>query len=90
MHFQTSTVQALNFGNGYIISSHTILGMWLLIHAVLIHVDKRGPMTVITAIVTGNVMGWLFYVFTIRPIYNIGKLLLTLDTYISTKYIKQC
>ena len=29
---QTSTVQPLKFGNGYVISSHTLLGMWLHIH----------------------------------------------------------
>ena len=26
-------VQPLKFRNGYVISSHTLLGMWLLIHA---------------------------------------------------------
>ena len=30
---QTSTVQPLKFGNGYVISSHTLLGMWWLLHA---------------------------------------------------------
>ena len=33
IHSQTSTVQLLKIGNGYIISSHTLLDMWLLIHA---------------------------------------------------------
>ena len=32
-HFQTSTVVPLKFGNGYVISSHTLFGMRLLIHA---------------------------------------------------------
>ena len=30
IHSQTSTVQPLKFGNGLVISSHTLLGMWLL------------------------------------------------------------
>ena len=33
IHSQTSTVQPLTFGNGWVILSHTLLGMWLLIHA---------------------------------------------------------
>ena len=33
IHSQTSTVQPLKFGNGWAISSHILLGMWLLIHA---------------------------------------------------------
>ena len=32
-HSQTSTVALLKFGNGYIVSSHTLLCMWLLLHA---------------------------------------------------------
>ena len=32
-HSQTSTVHALKFGDGYAISSHNLLGMWLVIHA---------------------------------------------------------
>ena len=32
IHSQTSTVAPLKFENGWIISSHTFLGMWLLIH----------------------------------------------------------
>ena len=31
IHSQTSVVQPLKFGNGWVISSHTLLGMWLLI-----------------------------------------------------------
>ena len=38
IHSQTSMVQPLRFGNGYVISSHMLLGMWL-----LIHISKRGP-----------------------------------------------
>ena len=33
IHSQTSTVQPLKFGNVYVISSNTLLAMWLLIHA---------------------------------------------------------
>ena len=33
IHSQTSTVQQLKFGNGWVISSHLLLDMWLLIHA---------------------------------------------------------
>ena len=33
IHSQTSTVQPLKFGNGYVIPSNTLMGMWLLIHA---------------------------------------------------------
>ena len=33
IHFQTSTAQPLKIGNGEVITSHTLLGMWLLIHA---------------------------------------------------------
>ena len=33
IHFQTLTVQLLNFGNIYIIASDTWLDMWLPIHA---------------------------------------------------------
>ena len=33
IHSQTSMVQPWNFGNGYILSSHTLWLMWLLIHA---------------------------------------------------------
>ena len=33
IHSQTSTVQQLKFGNGQVISSNTLLGVWLLIHA---------------------------------------------------------
>ena len=29
------SVQLLKFGNGYVISSHMLLGMWLLIHTVM-------------------------------------------------------
>ena len=32
IHSQTSTVAPLKFGYGYVISTHTLLGMWLLIH----------------------------------------------------------
>ena len=32
IHSKTSTVQQLKFGNESVISSHTLLGMWLLIH----------------------------------------------------------
>ena len=33
IHFQTSTVQPLTFGNALLILSHTLLMMWLLINA---------------------------------------------------------
>ena len=33
IHLQTSTVQPLKFWNGWCISSHTLLYVWLLIHA---------------------------------------------------------
>ena len=32
IHPQTSTIALLKFGNGWIISSQTLLGIWLLIH----------------------------------------------------------
>ena len=32
-HFQTSIIAPLKFGYGWIISSHILLGLWLLIHA---------------------------------------------------------
>ena len=32
IHSQTSTIAPLKFGNGKVISSHTLLGMWLFIH----------------------------------------------------------
>ena len=45
IHTQTSTVQPLKIGNEYVISSHTLSGMWLLIHAGIKvnHVSKRCP-----------------------------------------------
>ena len=33
IHFQTSTVASVTFGNGKVISPHTLMCMWLLIHA---------------------------------------------------------
>ena len=33
--FQTSTTQPLKFWNGWVISSHILLGMWLLIHVLI-------------------------------------------------------
>ena len=33
IHLQTSTVQPMKFANKYVISSHDLMGMWLLIHA---------------------------------------------------------
>ena len=33
IHSETSTVQPLKFGNGSVISSNTLPGIWLLIHA---------------------------------------------------------
>ena len=38
-------MELLKFGNGYVISSHTLLGMWLLLHAGIVvnHVSKTGP-----------------------------------------------
>ena len=30
--FQTLTVQPLKFGSGWVVSLHTILGVWLFIH----------------------------------------------------------
>ena len=33
IHSQTSAVQLLEFGNGKVNSSHSLLGMWLFIHA---------------------------------------------------------
>ena len=33
IHSQTSTVQPLKYGDGYVILSHNILGIWLIIHA---------------------------------------------------------
>ena len=38
---QTSMVQPLKFGNWEIISSHTLLGMWLLIHARIKSTDYK-------------------------------------------------
>ena len=38
IHSQTSMVQLLKFGNGQVISSHTLQGMWLIIHG-----SKHGP-----------------------------------------------
>ena len=35
IHSHTTTVQPLNFGNGYISSSHFLMGMWLLIHTAI-------------------------------------------------------
>ena len=32
IHSRTSTVKPLELGNGYVISSNALLGMWLLIH----------------------------------------------------------
>ena len=32
IHFQTSTIKLLKFGNGYVISSHSLCGIWLFIH----------------------------------------------------------
>ena len=32
-----AVVEVLKFGNGYVISSHTLLGMWLLIYAGIIN-----------------------------------------------------
>ena len=32
IHSQTSTMQPLKFGNEWIISSHTVLGVWFIIH----------------------------------------------------------
>ena len=42
-NFDPSTVQPLKFGNRWVISSHTLLGMWLLIYGglKLNHVSKR-------------------------------------------------
>ena len=37
IHSQISTVAPLKFGNGYVISSHSLLRMWLLIHAEIKH-----------------------------------------------------
>ena len=45
IYLNTSTVQPLKFGIGQIISSHTLLGMWLLFHAgglKFIHVSESG------------------------------------------------
>ena len=42
-HFQISTVQPLEFGNGFVISSHTLLCLWLLIHAGIKCDSERGP-----------------------------------------------
>ena len=49
IHSQTSTVQLLKFGNGYVTSSYILLGMWLLNHAglKLSHVSKRAKVTAI-------------------------------------------
>ena len=33
IHYQTSTAAPMKFGKGWVISSHTLLGMWLLLHA---------------------------------------------------------
>ena len=33
VHSQTSAVPLLKFGHGKVILSHTLLGMWLVIHA---------------------------------------------------------
>ena len=35
MHSQTSPVAPFQFGNGEVISAHTLQGMWLLIHAAI-------------------------------------------------------
>ena len=40
IYSQASTVQPLKFGNGSVISSHRLLGMWL-----FIHVSKRVPIS---------------------------------------------
>ena len=49
IHSQTSTVAPLKFVNGYVISSHTLPGMWLLIHnrIKLNHACKSGPWSLI-------------------------------------------
>ena len=33
LSFNGATIQVFKFKNGYVISSHTLLGVWLLIHA---------------------------------------------------------
>ena len=40
-HSQTATAQLFKFENWYVITSNTLLGVWLLIHA------KRGPRALI-------------------------------------------
>ena len=50
IHSQTSTVASLKFENGWTISFHKLLAMWLFIHAGIKvnHVSKTGPWGVIT------------------------------------------
>ena len=45
IHSQTSTIAPLKFGNGKVISSHTLLGMWLFIRVriKLNHISKGAP-----------------------------------------------
>ena len=45
IHSQTSAVKLLRFWKGYVISSHTLLCLWLLIHGItIIHVCQRSLM----------------------------------------------
>ena len=44
IHSQTSTIAPLKFGNGKVISSHTLLGMWLFIHVrIKLNILVKGP-----------------------------------------------
>ena len=53
IYSRTSTVIALKFGNGHVISHHTLLGMWLLIHAG-IKVGLKGMYLIIYATIKPN------------------------------------
>ena len=62
IHSQNSLVELLKFGNGNVISSHILLGIWLFIHVgiKLIHVSKRAPF--VNKCVTKEEIFWLLYI----------------------------
>ena len=52
IHFQTSTVQPLEFGNAYIILSNTLLSVWLLIHYASWSMLKKGDICMLYVLLT--------------------------------------
>ena len=104
--FSNFNSAAVEVWNGFVISSHTLLGMWLLIHAriKIFYVSQRGPSNVMYGVDLNVIVyktKWQFFldpntdVFAVKNLLEYWfvmerKLFITLVLSISSSIYEQC